>query len=265
MQVRYFSNIFLNDTIKRATADERMALARLFPSLDPITARPEMIMQSVSHAGEHAATKFLFNGKGVSYAEILSDIASHLKVPGHVGIYSVTAHGVPCFAAIDRIHSPEGKRYTVNQKLDMVEAYLDQLEKSILSFLLQQIYENATAEVRIAIDSKVTQIVTKSDDYAMKGITGGAALLGLANASGFALYTTASTILSTISAGTLGFGAYTATSSLISFLIGPAGWLALGAYGVFKVGGPNKRLLLQVVVSCSLIAQRERKSKMAAT
>ena len=65
-------------------------------------------------------------------------------------------------------------------------------------------------------------------------------------------------MLSTLSIGTLGFGAYSATSSIISLVIGPAGWLALGAYGAYRFGSPNKQRLLQIGVVCALIAERLR-------
>ncbi len=256
MQVRYFSIMLLAETLRAATAEERKAVARLFPPSGPGPATPEMIVESISEAGEHAVMSLLTKGRGVSYAEILSDVAAHLKVPGHVGIYHTYDDGTPCFAAIDRLNSLEGKRYSIDQKKMIVFARLQQLERAILSCLLQRLYENATVEGRIEIDKKVAEIIADSDDSGLKGLAGGAAVMALANASGFALYTTAATVLSTLSAGALGFGAYTATSSLISFVIGPVGWLALGAYGVFKLGSPNKKLLLQVVVSCALISQR---------
>lgn len=264
MEHKYFSNSFLYDTVRRATPAERTNLAELFPSLNPSTATPAAICQSISHAGGHALANILREGKGVSYAEILSDIATHLRIPGHVGIYAPQTNGIPCFALIDRIKAPEGRRYSVDQRFNIVQSHVAALEKSILGYVLQNLYAGASETSRAILDGKIAEIVARSGDSSLKGLTGGAALLAIANASGFALYTTASTVLSTLSAGTLGFGAYTATSSIISIIIGPVGWLALGAYGAYEVGLPKKNRLLQIGLSCALIAQRIRDSEASA-
>jgi hypothetical protein len=46
----------------------------------------------------------------------------------------------------------------------------------------------------------------------------------------------------------LGFGAFTGLASLISTVIGPLGWTALGLFTVLKLGSPNYKKLLPAVV-----------------
>jgi len=66
--------------------------------------------------------------------------------------------------------------------------------------------------------------------------------LVVANLSGFALYTAASSTLAAVT-GTLGltlpFAVYTGMSSVIATLTGPVGWVALGLFVAAKAGGPN--------------------------
>lgn len=73
------------------------------------------------------------------------------------------------------------------------------------------------------------------------------AMLGVAQASGFGVYLAASTALGfmTHAVGvTLPFAVYTGMSSTIAFVIGPAGWLAAGAWGFWKLSQPRwKRII----------------------
>jgi len=79
----------------------------------------------------------------------------------------------------------------------------------------------------------------------------GFAALSAAQLSGFGVYLLGSTLLGSIN-GMLGlglsFGAFTGLSSLISTVIGPVGWAALGLATIVKLGSPNYKKILPVVL-----------------
>jgi uncharacterized protein YaaW (UPF0174 family) len=79
----------------------------------------------------------------------------------------------------------------------------------------------------------------------------GVAALSAAQLSGFGVYLLGSTVLGAIN-GALGlglsFGAFTGLSSLISTIIGPVGWAALGLAAIVKLGAPNYKKILPVVL-----------------
>lgn len=79
----------------------------------------------------------------------------------------------------------------------------------------------------------------------------GFAALGAAQLSGFGVYMLGSTLLGAINSAFglgLGFGAFTGLSSLVSLVIGPIGWAALGLFTVLKLGAPNYKKLLPVII-----------------
>ena len=78
----------------------------------------------------------------------------------------------------------------------------------------------------------------------------------VANLGGFSTYMLMSSFLSVVSFGTLGFGAYTAASSLLSTIIGPVGWTALGIYAVYKWTQPDFKKLIPAVITVALIRKR---------
>ncbi len=79
----------------------------------------------------------------------------------------------------------------------------------------------------------------------------GFASLAAAQMSGFGVYLLGSTLLGAINSALglgLGFGAFTGLSSLISTVIGPLGWAALGVMTIVKLGSPNYKKVLPVVI-----------------
>lgn len=81
------------------------------------------------------------------------------------------------------------------------------------------------------------------------------------NLGGFATYTLVSTVLGTLSFGMLGFGAYTFASSLLSVVLGPAGWLSLAAYGIFKLGSADAGKTVRLAAICAMTSQRLREQR----
>ena len=78
----------------------------------------------------------------------------------------------------------------------------------------------------------------------------------VANLGGFSTYMLMSSFLSVVSFGTLGFGAYTAASSLLSTIIGPVGWTALGIYAIYKWTRPDFKKLIPAVITVAMISKR---------
>jgi hypothetical protein len=79
----------------------------------------------------------------------------------------------------------------------------------------------------------------------------GFAGLAAAQLSGFGVYMAGSTLLGTLNSALglgLGFGAFTGLSQVIAVVIGPIGWVALGLYTIKKLGGPNYKKLLPIVL-----------------
>jgi uncharacterized protein YaaW (UPF0174 family) len=79
----------------------------------------------------------------------------------------------------------------------------------------------------------------------------GFASLAAAQMSGFGVYLLGSTLLGAINSALglgLGFGAFTGLSSLISTVIGPFGWAALGVMTIVKLGAPNYKKVLPTVI-----------------
>lgn len=77
------------------------------------------------------------------------------------------------------------------------------------------------------------------------------ATLTAANVSGFGVYLLATTSLSTLSGIigiTLPFVAYTTLTSAISLIIGPVGWIGLGAFTLWKMSETNYNKLILAVI-----------------
>ena len=74
---------------------------------------------------------------------------------------------------------------------------------------------------------------------------------------GFATNTLLSTVMSAVSMGTLGFGAYTAASSILSVVLGPVGIVGVGAVALYQVASPNARKSLQAIATIAMVRQRK--------
>ena len=83
--------------------------------------------------------------------------------------------------------------------------------------------------------------------------------LAVANLSGFALYTAASSALAGISGAlglTLPFAAYTGMSSVLATFIGPLGWATLGLFIAVKAGGPDYKKTVPSVLAIATTRAR---------
>ena len=214
----------------------------------------------VCAAAGHSVGNFLRGGHGISYAKLLHDATGHLKVEGVTSMYSAL-HGTLCLAEFDRISSDKTKGVDPGVRLKVVSDYVDELERKLLAKLMAVAYEQATPEQRARIDAALADLAKSSGGGRLSGLSTPAALLVIGNLGGFATYTLMSTVLGALSFGTLGFGAYTFASSLLSFALGPAGVISLAAYGLFKLGSADAAKTVRLAATCAMASQRLRERK----
>lgn len=130
-------------------------------------------------------------------------------------------------------------------------------EEAILACVAKNLYDRLSPEQKKSFDLKVQEMAQSSQSLPIGSISAIGGLILLGNLGGFGTYIVMSSLLSTISLGTLSFGAYTAASSILSFLLGPLGWAALGAIAVHTLGKPDVNKLASVVITIAM-ARRQR-------
>jgi uncharacterized protein YaaW (UPF0174 family) len=137
------------------------------------------------------------------------------------------------------------------------------IEKAIVAKVWNDAIAMMTPEQVAEIRQEMEQLASKYGKSLEKELTGLAAL-SAAQLSGFGVYLLGSTVLGAIN-GALGlglsFGVFTGLSSLISIVIGPVGWATLGLLTIVKLGAPNYKKILPVVLLIArtrpMIAERE--------
>jgi uncharacterized protein YaaW (UPF0174 family) len=123
------------------------------------------------------------------------------------------------------------------------------VENAIVSQVWKQALEDMTGKQRTQVRESIAELASKHGRQIGTELSGFAAL-GAAQLSGFGIYMAGSTLLGSINGALglgLGFGAFTGLSSLISVVIGPVGWAALGLFTVAKPGGPNYKKIIPVI------------------
>ena len=153
----------------------------------------------------------------------------------------------------DEIHSHEKKVTIIKKEIDNLLAILKTLPQEIND---KEIELNEAIERLDNFNSHLSQTVNQYDSSSIGAITGTAGLMALANLGGFATYTFLTSMMSGLSFGTLGFGAYTAATSLLSVVIGPVGWAGLGIWTIFTLGKPDMSKLVLLVATIGAIRQR---------
>lgn len=120
--------------------------------------------------------------------------------------------------------------------------------------LLQKLWKDTLTHLgpaeREVLLAKVEATAAQYSTSGKKEVLGFAGLAA-AQMSGFGVYVLGSTLLGALNSALglgLGFGAFTGLSSAISLVIGPVGWAALGLYTIKKLGAPNYKKLLPVVI-----------------
>ncbi len=254
---KYLSSAMLIEVLIRAEQEERDALTKALHDGASKALSPTELQAEICAAAGHSLMNKLRGGTGVAYAELLFDAAEHLKVEEVKSRYS-SLHGGLCLAELDRLSDEKAKQVQPDVRLQLVDAYVNELERKLLAKLMVVAYERATPEQRAAVDAKLAELAKSPEGKSLSGLSTSAALLVVGNLGGFATYTLMSTVLSALSLGTLGFGAYTLASSLLSVVLGPAGWLSLAAYGLFKLGSADAGKTVRLAATCAMASQRLR-------
>ena len=228
--------------------------------------------------GGHGIANFFRGGRGVGYLEILHDALEELGISNqeqptamfensysikHLDeLYEIPQEGAVA-ARFKADAAAKGFRTTPYTKAeltvlrDAAGRYAEQCELSIVNSILQTTYSKMSADERSQFDQQVVKVASQFTlNKDPSALTGTAGLMVVANLGGFATYTLMSSVLSAISLGTLGFGAYTAASSLLSVVIGPVGWLTLGAVAAYKFGRPELNKTIPFIATTAMIRQR---------
>lgn len=124
-----------------------------------------------------------------------------------------------------------------------------EVEQAVVSQVWNKALNGITEEQREKVRASIAELASRHGKQAVGELSGFAAL-GAAQLSGFGIYMAGSTLLGAINGALglgLGFGAFTGLSSLISVVIGPVGWAALGLFTVAKLGGPNYKKIIPVI------------------
>jgi len=232
---KYISNLELKKLLNDATNEEKLELTRLLHSkedgtineaLDYITLHNDIISEN-------------------SYLKLLIDIAKKLDIKTQSYYEKIIKY--------DKVENLEYDYQTATTKC---LKYSHFLEEKITIKLLGNIYENMNESEKKLFDKTLQSVAEKNGSTSNKNLIGTTGLLVLGNMGGFATYTFLTTMMSTLSFGALGFGAYTAATSLLSVALGPVGWVGLGLYAMYKLGQPDFKKLIPVVVTIGMIRNR---------
>jgi uncharacterized protein YaaW (UPF0174 family) len=124
-----------------------------------------------------------------------------------------------------------------------------QLESAIVAKVWNQAISKMTPAQRAEVQSQIETLAARHGKSVGKEFTGLAAL-GAAQLSGFGVYLAGTTLLGALNGALglgLGFGAFAGLSSIISTVIGPVGWAALGLVTVTKLGSPSYKRVLPAI------------------
>lgn len=256
MAINHFSTVELGEEVlAKANPEERLALTK---ALDPKADRslePRLLADLVCRNGGHGVANF-FRGQGVPYSEVLGDTANILKIAGTPSISTVTNQGVS-LAEIDARALVEWLDPIVHITWRThLDNFILDTEKAILSKVAVDIYSQLSQTQKGIVDKKVQEMAQIIPGKNLSGIGTASALVALGNLGGFATYTLMSSIISSLTFGTVGFGAYTFASSALSLALGPPGIALLGGAALYKFAGPDDRRSLLAICTIGMIRQR---------
>lgn len=205
-------------------------------------------------AGNQIVNEARPKGDPVSYLELLLSVLKTvnngaLDNPRRIPVWPMSATGL--------IGIDEFPHEAVRHCFQAIYEEIIFAEEAILACVANNLYERLTTEQRRDFDQKIQEMANSSHNLPVSSVATAGGLMLLGNLGGFGTYIVMSSLLSTISLGTLGFGAYTVASSLLSFLLGPIGWAALGAIAVHALGKTDMNKLTSVVITIAM-ARRQR-------
>lgn len=169
------------------------------------------VEREISTAAGHTVMNLVRGGKGISYPEVVGDVAKRLK-------------------------------------LEIDEDFnVQDVEARIVQAVLSKMVNAMTSEQREELASKLDEISAKQGGVPWKA-KGTLAALTTAKLSGFGIYLAASTAvggLTSLLGVTLPFALYLGMSKMIAIITGPVGW---AAFGLGWLGAPNMKKLVPSVV-----------------
>lgn len=245
MPKKFISNQVLRELLGKATYEEKLSLTKILEKSRNKPFDETRLQEEICSEGGHGIVN-LWRGQGTGYLDIVDEVADELKIK-NIPSYNFK---VKYFEEIQNLE------YDKKTSKDKGIEYAELVEEKIILKLLELVYEELDENKKKEFDKQITEVAKQFDSSINKTLTGTAGLIVLGNLGGFATYTFLSTALSTISMGALGFGAYTAATSLLSLFLGPIGWAGLGIAGVFVLGKPEYEKLIPIVAIIGSIRQR---------
>jgi hypothetical protein len=169
-------------------------------------------------------------------------------------------------AEIEDIYSMPSYRQLIDGAAKKMKAFekdadIGQLEVFVSHAVIIRALSKMKPKQRVAffeseLDSQQLFGEVKGIDAKMVGPKSAAVMLGLAQASGFGVYAASTTALGfmTHAAGiALPFAVYTGLTSTIAFVIGPAGWLSVGAWAFLNATGADWKKLIPAILYISSV------------
>lgn len=245
MSAKFISNDVLIELLEQATEDERLSLTKILNEYQKKPYAPKKIQEELSNAGGNSFMN-LYRGEGTGYIDIVDDVLGKLELTGFPSYLLEIRH----YDEKDALECNESEA-----RKKGIE-YVEKAEEKIILKLLEQAYENMSDQEKASFDDQMNHVATMFDYDSTKNLSGVAGLMVLGNMGGFATYTFLTTAMSTLTMGTLGFGAYTAATSLLSIVLGPIGWAGLGIFAAYSIGGENYKKTIPCVAIIGAIRQR---------
>ena len=245
MNFAHYSTFSLAELLAIADIEERAEIAK---SVGVNAGTHANLANEISKLGGNGVANFL-RRTGVGYAEILRDLATTAKLievvkaydSYHIGL-NVSEWDDMQIVARRQVRSGDAER--------IASGYTDLAEKAVASHLLEGVYKGLSPDDRRKLDESVA---AQARAKGIKTLGGSAATLAALNAGGFATYMAMSSILHFVTMGTLTFSTYTAASSVLAVVIGPAGWVALGSLWAYKAASPDEKKLCAVVIQIAVL------------
>ena len=245
MPKMFISNQVLRDILIEATEDERLAITKIFKNKKEKAYSAKKLQKKISMEGGNEIAN-MYRGQGTGYLDIVDDVLGELEITG-LPAYSSKV------ASYDEVSL---LNYSRTKSMNKGIKYAEKAESKIILFLLSKVYEEMTEKDKISFDLKMNDVAKKYGSDAKQYLSGTAGLIIFGNLGGFATYTFLTTTLSTLSLGTLGFGAYTAATTMLAVILGPIGWTSLGIGALYYSSKGDLIKLIRIVITVGVIRQR---------
>jgi len=261
MPKKFISNGELRTLLEKATDDERLALTRLLNPKKDKAYDAKKLQKKICLEGGNDGVNYV-RGQGTGYLDIIDDVLDKLDIDGFPSYDEVSSYDeitspladINDYIPFIDIDSPLKYKKKKARKLGI--DYAEKAENAIILALLEKAYENMSEEEKKSFDIQVSKVASTISSDTTRNIAGATGLMVLANMGGFATYTFLTTSMSALTFGSLGFGAYTTATSMLSVILGPVGWVGLGTYAVYAYGAPDYQKLISIVATIGTIRQR---------